>query len=71
MALDNFVDLRQQDYAQHIVEHNASEIRCIFTTDILSADDKLKERLAPFFAKTHKRKAAFKPSSDSTQGDIN
>ena len=83
------------DYAQHIVEDDAREIRCILTTDakaafqsasrkhcydVLCSDDKLKERFAPFFAKTHKGaqkitwlagKTVFEPSSGFTQGDIN
>jgi len=83
------------DYAQHVVEEAPDMIRCILTTDakaafqsssrkhcyeVLCKDPKLKERFAPFFAKTHKGaqkitwlagKTAFEPSSGFTQGDIN
>jgi hypothetical protein len=87
--------LMEVDYAQHVVEEDPSKIRCILTTDakaafqsasrkncyeVLCKDAKLKERFAPFFAKTHKGsqkitwlagKTAFAPSSGFTQGDIN
>ena len=87
--------LMEVDYAQHVVEEDPSQIRCILTTDakaafqsasrkhcyeVICTDAKLKERFAPFFAKTHKGsqkitwlagKTAFEPSSGFTQGDIN
>ena len=83
------------DFAQYVVESDPDIIRCILTTDakaafqsasrkhcyeVLCSEPSLKERFAPFFAKTHKGsqriiwpegKTTFEPSSGFTQGDIN
>jgi hypothetical protein len=83
------------DYAQRVAESDELSIHCILTTDaesafqstsrkhchqVLCSEPTLRERVAPFFAHTHKGsqrvywpegKRLLKPSSGFTQGDVN
>ena len=83
------------DYAQRVTESDELSIRCILTTDaesafqstsrkhcydVLCSEPTLRERVAPFFAHTHKGaqrvywpegNMLLTPSSGFTQGDVN